>query len=106
MMERPYGALLFFLCIALAAISVTVRLNLLFTAQVNPSMVRHHRARVFPFLPSIDIALALAMLAAAGRLAWTGAPDEIAGLCLSLGIVMIASVTIIEPATTRAARLD
>ncbi|CAN5656151.1 hypothetical protein BH18ACI5_BH18ACI5_05930 [soil metagenome] len=106
MMGRPYGALLFFICVAGAAISITIRLNLMFTGQVNPGMLRHHRARVFPMLPVIDIGLALAMLAAAARLAWSGAPDEVAGFCLSLGLVVIASVTIIEPATTRAARLD
>ncbi|MEO6239346.1 MAG: serine/threonine-protein kinase [Vicinamibacterales bacterium] len=106
MMGRPYGALLFFLCMAGAAISITIRLNLMFTGQVNPGMLRHHRARVFPMLPVIDIGLALALIAAAARLAWSEAPDEIAGFCLSLGIVVIASVAIIEPATTRAARLE
>jgi hypothetical protein len=105
MVGRPYGAALFFVTLALAVISVTIRLNLLFTASVNPAMLRHHRARVFPMLIWLDIALAVVMCSAAARLAWTGAPDEIAGLCLSLGIVTIASVTIIEPATTRAARL-
>ena len=94
------------MCVACAAISVTIRLNLLFTARVNPDMVRHHRGRVFPALAIIDIALAASMLLAAARLAWSGAPDEVAGLCLGLGIVTIASVTIIEPATTRAAKLD
>ena len=106
MMDRPYGAFLFFVCVAGAAISVTIRLHLLFTAQVNPDMLRNHRARVFPALAIIDVALAGSMLAAAARLAWAGAPDEIAGFCLSLGIVIIASVTIIEPTTTRAAKLD
>lgn len=106
MMGRPYGALLFFVCVGCAAVSVTIRLNLLFTARVNPAVVRLHRARVFPALPIVDIGLAASMLAAAARLAWSGAPDEVAALCLGLGIVTIASVTIIEPATTRAARLD
>jgi len=106
MMGAPYGAFLFFVCVAGAAISVTIRLNLLFTAQVNPDMLRHHRARVFPALPIMDVALATSMLAAAARLAGTGAPDEVAGLCLGLGIVTIASVALIEPETTRAARLD
>ncbi|MBA3296784.1 MAG: serine/threonine protein kinase [Acidobacteria bacterium] len=106
MMGRPYGAWLFFSSLALAVITVTIRLNLLFTAQVNPGMLAHHRRRVFPMLPVIDTALALSMLCAAARLAWTGAPDEIAGLCLGLGIVTVASVTVIEPATTRAARIE
>lgn len=106
MVGRPYGAGLFLATLALAVISVTIRLNLMFTANVNPSMLRYHRARVFPMLIGLDIALAVLMCSAAARLAWTGAPDEVAGLCLSLGIVTIASVTIIEPATTRAARVD
>ncbi|MEO6212484.1 MAG: serine/threonine-protein kinase [Vicinamibacterales bacterium] len=106
MMGRPYASWLFFSCVSLAVISVTIRLNLLFTARVNPGMLRRHRVRVFPVLPTLDIALALAMCSAAARLVWTGAPDEIAGLCLGLGIVTMASVTVIEPATTRAARLE
>ncbi|HXG54097.1 MAG TPA: serine/threonine-protein kinase [Vicinamibacterales bacterium] len=105
MMGRPYGAWLFLSTLALAVISVTIRLNLLFTAHVNPGMLPHHRHRVFPLLPALDIALALSMLCAAARLAWTGAPDEITGLCLGLGIVTVAAVTVIEPATTRAAHI-
>jgi hypothetical protein len=106
MMGRPYGGWLFFSTLALAVISVTIRLNLLFTAQVNPGMLARHRARVFPSLMLLDSGLALLMLLAAVRLVWNEAPDEVAGLCLSLGIVTVASVTIIEPATTRAARID
>jgi hypothetical protein len=106
MMGRPYGGLLFFLCVAGAVISVTIRLHLMFTGQVHPGMLRAQRARVFPILLGIDSALALAMAAAAARLAWAGAPDEVAGLCLSLGIVTIASIALIEPNTTRAARLN
>lgn len=106
MIGRPYGAWLFFSVLALAVISVTVRLNLVFTAQVNPSMLRVQRARVFPAVTALDIALAVLMIAGAARLAWVEASDETAGLCLTLGIVTIVSVTMIEPATTRAARLD
>ena len=101
---RPYGSWLFFLALALATISVTLRLNLLFIARVQPEMLPHHRARVFPALPVLDSALALLMIAAAVRLA--GEHDEIAGFLIGLGVVIVASVFLIEPATTRAARLD
>ena len=100
----PYGSWLFFISMALATVSVTMRLNLVFIARVQPSMLRHHRARVFPALPVLDTSLALVMIGAALRLA--GEHDEVAGFLIGLGIVIIASVFLIEPATTRAARLD
>ena len=100
---RPYGSWLFFSALALATVSVTLRLNLLFLARVQPDMLPHHRARVFPAVPALDTALALLMILAAVQLA--GDRDEIAGLIIGLGVVIIASVFLIEPATTRAARI-
>jgi hypothetical protein len=101
---KPYGSWLFFLALALATISVTLRMNLLFIGRVQPEMLPLHRARVFPALPVVDSALAVVMIVAAIRLA--GEHDEVAGFLIGLGLVIIASVFLIEPATTRAARLD
>ena len=101
---KPYGSWLFFIALALATISVTLRLNLVFTSRVHPGMLSQQRARVYPALPLVDGALALLMIGAATRLA--EAHDEIAGLLIGLGIVILASVTLIEPATTRAANID
>ncbi len=100
----PLGSWLFFLSLALATVSVTLRLNLVFTASVHPDMLRQHRSRVFPALPLIDGTLALVMIAAAVRLA--GAHDAVAGLLIGLGVVTLASVALIEPATSRAAGID
>ena len=100
---RPYGSWLFFTALALATVSVTLRLNLLFIGRVQPRMLPHHRARVFPAVPILDTALALLMIGAALRLA--GERDEIAGFIIGLGVVTIASVFLIEPATTRAANI-
>jgi hypothetical protein len=66
-------------------------------------MLPHHRARVFPAVPILDTALAILMITASLRLA--GEHDELAGLVIGLGVVTIASVFLIEPATTRAAGL-
>ena len=99
----PYGSWLFFVALALATVSVTLRLNLLFIASVQPAMLPHHRARVFPAVPILDTALAILMITASLRLA--GEHDELAGLVIGLGVVTIASVFLIEPATTRAAGL-
>ena len=100
---RPYGSWLFFTAMTLATISVTLRLHLLFIARVQPEMLPHHRSRVFPAVPALDTALALLMIAAAVRLA--GERDEAAAFVIGLGVVIIASVFLIEPATTRAARI-
>ena len=101
---RPYGSWLFFLSLALATVSVTLRLNLAFTARVHPALLPAQRRRVFPALPLVDSSLAVLMIVAATRLA--EAHDEVAGLLIGLGIVTLASVTLIEPATTRAAGIE
>lgn len=101
---KPYGSWLFFASLALATISVTLRLNLVFTSRVHPAMLSQQRSRVYPALPLVDGALALLMIGAATRLA--EAHDEVAGLLIGLGIVILASVMLIEPATTRAANID
>ena len=101
---RPYGSWLFFGSLALATISVTLRLNLVFTSRVHPRMLREQRARVFPALPLIDATLAVLMIGAATRLAESH--DEVAGLLIGLGVVTLASVALIEPATTRAAHIE
>ena len=66
-------------------------------------MLAHHRRRVFPAVPILDTALALLMIGAALRLA--GERDELARFIIGLGVVTIASVFLIEPATTRAANI-
>lgn len=101
---KPYGSWLFFLSLALATISVTLRLNLIFTSRVHPVLLGQQRARVFPALPLLDSALAVLMIGGATRLA--EAHDEVAGLLIGLGVVTLASVALIEPATTRAAHID
>ena len=98
---RPLGSWLFFTALALATISVTLRLNLLFISRVQPAMLTHHRLRVFPAVPALDTSLAILMIGAALRLA--GEQDELAGFVIGLGVVIVASVFLIEPATTRAA---
>ena len=101
---RPYGSWLFIAALALATISVTTRLNLIFTSRVHPAILRQQINRVFPALPLVDATLAVLMIAAATRLA--GAYDEMAGVLIALGVITLASVSLIEPATTRAARID
>ena len=45
---------MFLASLALATISVTLRLNLSFTSRVHPGMLIDHRARVFPAVATAD----------------------------------------------------
>ena len=98
----PWGARVFFGALALATISITARMNLLFTSRVHLPRLRRHRARVFPAVAWIDAGLAAMMTAAA--LALSG-NDAVAGLLITLCTIVLASVVLIEPATTSSAGL-
>lgn len=99
----PYGSALFLATLMLATVSVTLRLNLLFTSRVNPTTLVEHRARLFPAIVFADASLAATLLVTAARIA--GDYDEVAALILTVAVVILASLTLIEPATTRAADL-
>ena len=100
---RPYGSALFLATLMLATISVTLRLNLSFTSRIHPATLVEHRTRLFPAIMVADTLLAVALLGTAARLA--GDYDEIAAVILCVAVVILASLTLIEPATTRAAGL-
>ena len=96
----PGGSRIFFAALVLATISITVRLNLLFTSRVHPHGLRHQRSRVFPAVAWIDAALAVLILVSALMLE---NQDALAGFAIALSTVVLAYVALIEPATTRAA---
>jgi hypothetical protein len=98
----PWGARVFLAALVLATMSITTRMNLFFTSRVHPARLRQHRARVFPWVALSDAALAVIMIAAALRL---DDRDAIAGLLITLGTIILASVVLIEPATTSSAGL-
>jgi hypothetical protein len=101
---RPYGSAMFLIALTLATISVTLRLNLSFTSRIHPATLIEHRARLFPAVAAADALLAAALLGTAAFIA--GDHDEIAALFLSVAVVMLASLALIEPATTRAAGIN
>jgi predicted Ser/Thr protein kinase len=96
----PAGSRLFFAALVLATISITARMNLLFTSRVHPASLRRQRSLVFPWIAWIDAGLAALMIAAALSL---NDQDALAGLVIALGTVVLASIVLIEPATTRSA---
>ena len=100
---RPYGSTLFLVALTMATVSVTLRLNLFFTSRVHPAMLVEQRNRSFSAIAFADGALALLLLVAAALIA--GEHDEFSALLLSVAIVDLASLGLIEPATTKAAGL-
>lgn len=100
---RPRGSWLFFASLVLATVSITARLNLVFTARVHPRSLPAQRALLFPWIPVIDAVLAVLMIVAAAIFA--GENDALAGFAISLGSIILVSVAFIEPATTRGAGL-
>ena len=98
-----YGVLLFFGVLALATMSVSLRLNLLFTSRVHPAILTAHLARHYPWMAGAEGGLAMLLLASAALVA--GPRDAMAALLVTLAIATIASLGIIEPATTAAAGL-
>lgn len=98
----PWGSRIFFAALVLATVSITARMNLLFTSTVDPGGLPRQRCVIFPWVAWIDAGLAGLMIAAALMLE---GQDAVAGLTIALGTVILASVAFIEPATTRSAGL-
>jgi hypothetical protein len=100
----PYRSVLMVATLMLATVSVTLRLNLWFTSRVHPDALVDHRARLFPAVVTADALTAVAVLAVAALI---GAEhDAIAALLVSVAVAALASLGLIEPATTKGAGLS
>jgi protein kinase-like protein len=98
------GSWLFLVVLALATISVATRLNLLFTSRVNLPHLRDQRRRVYPVMAGAEAILGVVLLASAAMVA--GDTDALASVLVTLAVATVASLGVIEPATTAAARID
>lgn len=97
------GRAFFFATLVLATMSVTLRLNLWFAARVQRDHLVQHRQRIFPTVVGADSMLLLVVLAGAVFIA--AAHEEFAALITVVAVASLASLLLIEPATTRAAGL-
>jgi hypothetical protein len=98
---RPIGSTVFLAALALSTASVTIRLNLLFTSHVHPSRLAAQRARVYKPLAVAEALLGLLLLGGAALV--SGPHDGLAAVLVTLAVATVASLGIIEPATTAAA---
>ena len=95
------GPPMFLAVLALATVSVTIRLNLTFTSRVQIEHLADQRRRTYRPLVIAECLLALLLLVSAAFVA--GPQDTIAAVLVTLAIVIVASLGVIEPATTAAA---
>jgi hypothetical protein len=95
------GSYLFLAVLALSTISVTIRLNLLFTSRVHREQLLKQRARVYKGLAAVEAVLGLLLLGGAAAVA--GPHDALAAVLVTLAVATLASLGIIEPATADAA---
>ena len=102
--DQRTGSGLFLVVLALATIAVATRLNLLFTSRVNLPHLRDQRRRVYPVMAGAEAILGVLLLAAAALVA--GDTDALASVLVTLAVATMASLGVIEPATTAAARID
>ena len=101
--DRQKGSWLFLAVLALATISVTVRLNLVFTSRVNLPHLAEQRRRVYRTMAGAEAILGVLLLVSAALVA--GGNDALASVLVTLAVATMASLGVIEPATTAAARI-
>jgi hypothetical protein len=102
--NRQKGSWLFLTVLALATISVTIRLNLLFTSRVNLPHLGEQRRRVYGTMAGAEAILGILLLVSAALVA--GGNDALASVLVTLAVATMASLGVIEPATTAAAKID
>ena len=98
---RPWGSLVFLLTLAGATAVVALRLNIHFMGREHPGdlprHLRHVRRRLWMTEVALDTCVLASGLALADTLDWA------AGVLFGCGVASLVSLSVIEPATTRAA---
>ena len=97
---RPYGSTAFLVVLVLATISTTLRLHLWFVSQVHPATLAALRSRVLRWIVVCEAVL-LTLLLGIG-LAISGPHDGTAAHLIVTALLLLLSLIVIEPATTRA----
>jgi protein kinase-like protein len=100
----PYGSAAFLAVLVLATITVTLRVHMWFVAQVDPGGLRSHRHRVLRWVVIGEAALVATLVAIGATLA--GPHDGTAAYLIATALLLLLSLIVIEPATTRASLSD
>jgi hypothetical protein len=98
---RPIGSSVFLGTLVLVTIAVTLRGHMWFTSQVHPTTLRAHRSRVLPWIVGCEAALLVLLLIIGVTIA--GGHDGVSAWLIVTALLLLVSLAVIEPATTRAA---
>lgn len=96
----PYGSWIFLAVLVLATITTTLRLHMWFVSQVHPATLGVLRGRVLRWVVVCEAVL-LAFVLGIG-LAIAGPHDGTAAQLVVVALLLLLSLIVIEPATTRA----
>jgi hypothetical protein len=98
---RPIGSGAFLGTLVLVTVAVTLRGHMWFTSQVHAATLRAHRSRVLPWIIGCEAALLVLLLIIGITIA--GAHDGVSAWLIVTALLLLVSLAVIEPATTRAA---
>ena len=96
----PHGSPVFLLVLVLATVSTTLRLHMWFVSQVQPALLAALRARVLRWVVVFE-SLMLTLLMGIG-ITLSGAHDGTSAHLVVTALLLLLSLIVIEPATTRA----
>jgi serine/threonine protein kinase len=99
-----YGSVAFLTVLVFATISTTLRLHMWFASQVHPDTLPALRSRVLRWVVVCE-AILITILLALG-IAISGRADGTAAHLVVTALLLLLSLMVIEPATTRASRVD
>lgn len=94
------GSAVFLIVLVLATISTTLRLHMWFVSQVHPAMLGALRGRVLRWVVVFESLLLLILLGTGIR--FSGTHDGTAAQLVVVALLLLMSLIVIEPATTRA----
>ena len=100
----PYGSAAFISTLVLGTITTTLRLHMWFVSQVHPASLFALRTRVLRAVVICESIFVAGLLAMGIKL--TGPHDGIAAELVIIALLLILSLLVIEPATTRASLKD
>jgi len=96
----PSGSWVFLIVLVLATITTTLRLHLWFVSQVHPAALLALRTRVLKWVVLCESLLVTALLATG--IVLSGPHDAYAAQFVCTSLLLLLSLLVIEPATTRA----
>jgi hypothetical protein len=95
-----FGSAIFLIVLVLATISTTLRLHMWFVSQVHPAMLSALRSRVLRWVVGFESLLLVILLGIGIR--FSGTHDGTAAELVVVALLLLLSLIVIEPATTRA----